>query len=282
MDSSTRINDGQDDRVESEMRSDWPDHFHQDILSFTTNSASIDLRMLAERQRRTTPKRSSPNSCTDSYDQSGERELVITNFMQPERYRAARSGDIAFFRREFRSGNVELSSLKRATPRGDTLLHLAAHFAHDELVDLLLKHCPTLMESQNSTNVAPLHVAVSAGHLETVKKMLHCPETVLYGKKLLMEYCHEGNTLLHLALINRHEHVARFLFKEGNPQVAHYLNGQRKSPLHMAAESGYVTLFELMMKKSVGDQVDKIPDEVTKQYRSTLVRAAITGKSRGN
>lgn len=56
---------------------------------------------------------------------------------------------------------------------------------------------------------------------------------MFFGKEIPRNKNKEDNTALHLALKNRHEDVARFLFQE-DPEVSYYLNHEQKSPLHKA------------------------------------------------
>ena len=84
---------------------------------------------------------------------------------------------------------------------------------------------------------------------------------------------------MHLALRNRHEEAARLLF-EADPEVTHYPNSKDESPLYMAAEAGYVNLFERMIESSYTAGSDSFAHEPL--IRHKLVRAALSGKRKGN
>ena len=72
--------------------------------------------------------------------------------------------------------------------------------------------------------------------------------------------------------------MACYLFV-ADPEVAHYLNSKDKSPLFMAAEAGYKTIFDLMLKEPVPS--DR-PAEMVLMDRSKIALAAVWAKNRGN
>ena len=167
------------------------------------------------------------------------------------------------------------------------MLHIAAHLGHDQIVEKILKRFTKLVESKNSIGNLPLHVAASAGKLSTVKILVtgrqfqasHLSaasnsDVADAGDGLLRVKNSKHDTALHLALKNRSEEVAQFLY-EADPEVTNYLNDDLDSPLYMAAEAGYLGLFKLMMEKSVGSNLPE------KKLKRKLVRVAISGKNKG-
>ena len=142
----------------------------------------------------------------------------IANFMSPEVYRAITSGDISFFQQNLLE-DLEPSRLEQASPRGDTVLHIAAQSGHDGLVGIILHHHQKLVGRRNLiSNDLPLHVAAAAGHLSTVRTLVSASRR--FGEcdddengPLIRYKNKENNTALHMALQNQHEEVARFLFE---------------------------------------------------------------------
>ena len=115
---------------------------------------------------------------------------------------ADKAWDLAFILEKLR---VTEYSLLRETRffNSDTLLHVAASFGHDQIVEAILskQHCQELLTAKNSSGDLPLHVAVNAGHLPIVQLLVN--SNVDVACKLLKEENKEGITPLHLALIKR-------------------------------------------------------------------------------
>ena len=213
--------------------------------------------------------------------------------MRADYYRAITSGNVPFFHERAFEDMESSSLLQIRSPRGDSVLHIAAHSGHDELVQLILsRHARPLLEHVNLVGNTALHEAVSAGHLSTARILVssarqildqaastssnNAPnsEALLFVNALLRRQNGEGGTALHMALRNRREDMANFLF-EAEPMVTHFVNRQNKSPLHMVAEAGYMALFELMISIPVGNDVQ---DEG--YYRFRIVLAAIRANDR--
>ena len=191
-----------------------------------------------------------------------ESPSVIATNMNPELYKAVKGGNIAYIQEIVR--DMECSLLLETSPKLNTILHVAASSGHDELVKVILqtKGCQELVRKKNSTDNLALHVAASVGHLPIVKLLLssyqQLEESRCFGQ--LREQNKEGNTPLHVALINKYQNVdlkmkrkyhevASFLV-EMDPEVSHFqVNEENKSPLYMVAEAGDVELLKLMMNK---------------------------------
>ncbi|XP_015887350.3 protein ACCELERATED CELL DEATH 6 [Ziziphus jujuba] len=216
------------------------------------------------------------------YDRFREKEEGISNHivdngssvmlsMNPKLYRAVRSGDIELFRR-LHLEDMDCADLEQQVPQGNTVLHIAAHSGNDPLVKCILQLCPDLIKSKNTNGNLPLHIAAAAGNLSTVEILVSADQQQSVS---LREKDSNHDTALHLALQNRYEEVAFYLF-EADQEVTHYMNGFFKSPLHIAAEAGYAELFKRMMEISAGSH--DVPDEESKQR---IIMAAIHGKNGG-
>ncbi|KAK7815954.1 receptor-interacting serine/threonine-protein kinase 4 [Quercus suber] len=153
---------------------------------------------------------------------------------------------------------MECSLLLETSPKLNTILHVAASSGHDELVKVILqtKGCQEHVRKKNSTDNLALHVAASVGHLPIVKLLLsyyqQLEEPRYFGQ--LREQNKEGNTPLHVALINKYQNVdlkmkrkyhevASFLV-EMDPEVSYFqVNEASKSPLYMVAEAQEMSNF---------------------------------------
>ncbi|PON32419.1 Protein accelerated cell death [Parasponia andersonii] len=227
---------------------------------------------------------------TDTGTQPGsvpDDNLTVRHFTYPEIYRAVVTGNVALFRRN--SEDIELSRLTQlVSPRGETVLHIAAQSGHDELVRAILGRHDLLglvVAQNNWLRNTPLHATASAGHLSTVKMLVSAAKEYSQQQrgslKMVLGIKNKQNdTALHLALRNRHLEVARFLFEaDDDPEGVDYFNSEYKSPLYMAAEAGYELLFELMMQKHAA-YVDGTA-EVVQEYRWSVAIAAVLVKNRG-
>ncbi|GMY34708.1 protein ACCELERATED CELL DEATH 6-like isoform X2 [Fagus crenata] len=130
-----------------------------------------------------------------------------------------------------------------------------------------------LLETSPKLNTI-LHVAASSGH----DQLLELEDSTV-GQ--LWKQNKEGNTPLHLALINkyrkvalktkyRYHELASFLV-EKDPKVSTYfrINKEGKSPLYLAAEAGDAELVNLMIKKG-NSEMEMLPGD-----GKSIVHAAI-------
>ncbi|GMY16366.1 protein ACCELERATED CELL DEATH 6-like [Fagus crenata] len=223
---------------------------------------------------------------SSSVEENGSLEEDIPDFpkdvprtapkMHPEWYMAAKRGDTDFIKKKAEEDMERPSLAFQESPKSNTILHIAASSGHDQLVEAILESHYEFALRKNYAGDLALHVATSAGHLPIVKK--------LASAELLQVKNNEGNTPLHLALINKYKEVvdrnlvlknkyretADFLV-ETEPEVSYYLNAEHKSPLYMAAEAGDAVLVQLMIEKASRSE----PIEESK----SIVHAAITGKN---
>ncbi|XP_054801229.1 protein ACCELERATED CELL DEATH 6-like isoform X3 [Prosopis cineraria] len=58
------------------------------------------------------------------------------------------------------------------TPRGNTVLHLAASYGNNTMVEKVAQHAPSLFTETNDNFDTPLHVAARAGHASTFQSLL--------------------------------------------------------------------------------------------------------------
>ncbi|XP_030949477.1 protein ACCELERATED CELL DEATH 6-like [Quercus lobata] len=206
--------------------------------------------------------------------------------MHPDLYMAAKRGDTDFIK------NLKAEDLERPvfqkTPQLNTVLHIAASLGHSQLVEAMLENSSGFWMDTNSAGELAVHVAASCGHLSTLKKL-----ACVSGSVFLELQNNEGNTPLHLALMNKYSEVdlvlktkyseiAGFLV-ETNPEVSYCPNNEHKSPLYMAAEAGDAEMVKLMIEKADGINMAMVEgggrillpfDEV-----KLIAHAAITGKN---
>ncbi|KAI8011895.1 Protein ACCELERATED CELL DEATH 6 [Camellia lanceoleosa] len=94
-----------------------------------------------------------------------------SNSMEAAIYRAAIAGDIDGLRTALQQDS-ELNLLSQLTPRGDTILHIAARLGHHHLVEPIQSRSPDLFKSKNYNDDHPLHLAAAGGHLSIVQSLI--------------------------------------------------------------------------------------------------------------
>ena len=201
--------------------------------------------------------------------------------MQPDLYMAAKRGDTDFIK-NLKAEDLEGPVLSQKTPQLNTVLHIAASLGHSQLVEAMLENDRGFWMVKNSAGELAFHVAASCGQLSTLKKLAS-----VSGSEFLVIQNNEGNTALHLALINKYREVdlvlktkyseiAGFLV-ETNPRVSYCPNEEHKSPLYMAAEAGDAEMVKLMIEKVNGINLgrDRFPEV------KSIAHAAITAKNIG-
>ncbi|KAM3236624.1 ankyrin repeat-containing protein ITN1-like [Capsicum annuum] len=159
--------------------------------------------------------------------------------MDPTLYKAAMRGNIgdAYF--------ILADHLKRdeengyqVTPKGNTVLHVAALYGHSYFVGEALKITPALLCCQNKKNETGLHIAANEGHTEVVRVLLACVEDHNTKEKLTRMTDASGDTALHKAVRSQHLDVVKLLVKEDS-EFEFPPNHAQDTLLYLAAESGF-------------------------------------------
>ncbi|XP_047264903.1 protein ACCELERATED CELL DEATH 6-like isoform X2 [Capsicum annuum] len=159
--------------------------------------------------------------------------------MDPILYSAAMRGNIG-------DANFLLADhLKRdeengyqVTPKGNTVLHVAALYGHSHFAAEVLKITPAMLCCQNKKNETALHIAANEGHTEVVRVLLACVEDHNTNDKLTIMTDASGDTALHKAVRSQHLDVVKLLVKEGS-EFEFPPNHPQETPLYLAAESGF-------------------------------------------
>ena len=91
----------------------------------------------------------------------------------------------------------------------ETTLYIASQSGHVQIVQCLVELGASL-GIKNYRGMSPMHVAVSAGRLDTVKILLKVSD-----KAFIDDKANEGGTPLHYAIVNNQVKVLRLLLQEG-------------------------------------------------------------------
>jgi ankyrin repeat protein len=165
-------------------------------------------------------------------------ELLLAHRPQLDIFEAAALGQtqIAGLRLD-----EERTAINTFSGDGFTPLHLAAFFAQQEVVALLLKRgADPNVAARNASRVAPLHSAVAGRNLDVVRLLL------LHGADPNARQ-QGGWTALHAAALHGDMAVARLLLARGaSPQAA---NDDGTTALQLAIEKGHAAIVELMQAR---------------------------------
>ncbi|KAL7219219.1 hypothetical protein ACSBR2_012324 [Camellia fascicularis] len=142
---------------------------------------------------------------TEDWYQYQAYDFGRSNSMEAEIYTAAIAGDINGLRTALQQDS-QLNLLDQLTPRGDTILHIAARLGHHHLVEPIQSSCPDLFRKTNYNDDHPLHLAAAGGHLSIVESLITTAfqyatslgrETEAVMQMILNWQNKQGNTPLH-------------------------------------------------------------------------------------
>ncbi|KAG9456235.1 hypothetical protein H6P81_000743 [Aristolochia fimbriata] len=142
---------------------------------------------------------------------------------------AATSGNLKIVHRLL---EVDSSVAYLSDREGSTPVHLAARGGYPKIIQLLLRHRPDCGEALDSRKRNCLHIAVENGKRNVVKYILKTLEL----RNLINEADIDGNTPLHLAVINRHQWILYLLVADRRVDKK-LMNGSSMSALDIAESS---------------------------------------------
>ncbi|KAL3364340.1 hypothetical protein AABB24_013214 [Solanum stoloniferum] len=195
--------------------------------------------------------------------------------MDPRMYNAAKTGStmedgdfslVDYLKREEENGY-------QVTPKGNTILHVAALFGQRGFVGKVLKITPVLLCYKNKKNETALHIAANLGRSEVVSELLS-----LGGEETILVRMTDdiGDTALHKAVRGGHIDIVRMLVKLLlDPEHDLPANKAGETPLYLAAESGFHdALIEIL-------NVCKEPTYVAGPSNRTPLHAAVIQEHTG-
>ena len=190
------------------------------------------------------------------------------HIMDLELYEAAAEDDADGFLEVLQGLDLDLPAISdQVTPLKNTILHVAAASGNSKIVELIVDLYPWLSAKTNSNGGTALHIAAKSGDaysvsliVEFLKKAGEFDDSPSSGTgssrvsvdddQPFRKKNKQGNTAVHVALINGHQSVALDLFM-ADPQVLYCLNQEGESPLYLAAETGYKSCVRIMLKDPV-------------------------------
>ena len=190
------------------------------------------------------------------------------NLLDPTLYKAVKDNDINTFIGTLQDisrekGILDQSILDRLSPSKNSLLHEAARFGSKNIASYILDNFPSIVTWTNMIGDTALHVAAKFGELDIIKvltvefgKPRHAND--FFNKQLLRIKNHIGNTALHQAVINKNLDEVKYLVSI-DPEVAYYLNEEKKSPFYLAVETNDKDIFKALLEEAqdLNDAVER-------------------------
>ncbi|MCP4748815.1 MAG: ankyrin repeat domain-containing protein [Desulfobacteraceae bacterium] len=149
---------------------------------------------------------------------------------------AIRNGDVKWAKKWIDAG----ADVNQADNNGITLLHLAAHEGHIEVVKLLLSHPNIDVNQADNNGITLLHLAARRGHVEIVKLLLSRPGIDVNKAD------NYGWTPLSMAAGRGHVEIVKFLLSRPGIDV-NKADKWSQTPLYWAAEYGHVDFVKLLL-----------------------------------
>jgi len=164
-------------------------------------------------------------------------------------------------------------SLTLQDPLGYTPLHYAAREGNLRTMEMLLKHCPQLLNMKGSDQATPLYIAVQHNRLAAVQFLLKYPETLInqrttHGMTPLYCAIHHGCEAIVLELLKQQEIDPNVGLEDGTTPLfaatelellesvkgllskgadAHRCRVDTMAPLHIAAKKGSLAICSLLL-----------------------------------
>ncbi|XP_059317479.1 protein ACCELERATED CELL DEATH 6-like [Lycium ferocissimum] len=137
----------------------------------------------------------------------------------------------------------------QVTPKGNTVLHVAALYGQSGFVGQVLEITSALLCCKNKKNETALHLAANKGHSEVARVLLRAAGEG--NKETLMRMTDDdGDTALHKAVRSGWVDTVRLLVKE-DPEFEFPANKAGETPLYLAAESGFVDCLLEILRSSI-------------------------------
>ncbi|KAF8007903.1 hypothetical protein BT93_K1792 [Corymbia citriodora subsp. variegata] len=176
----------------------------------------------------------------------------LNKIMDRDLYEATKRGDIEEFvdALEDVSNSRELALsiiFDQVTPSGNSLLHVAASFGKDDVLELILNHFPNMVTQKNYSVDTPLHVAIQDGRLNATEKLIRsgAESEIIYWKN------EDSQSPLYLAAETGHLEILQLLLEAYARDEAYAVKIRGKSPILAAIENGHLDI--------LAEIIDRLP-----------------------
>jgi len=164
---------------------------------------------------------------------------LCLSLMEDELFRAAVKGDLRVFSDENTSNHGEAYYTDQTTPKGNTIIHIAAEHGRADFIEEALARFPELSRSKNNNMDTPLHVAAMTGDekiVELLASVEGCATMEEEEEEVNWPWMArnlQGDTPLHLALTNKKLSVVMRLLDVGSTLALSLVNASQETPLHI-------------------------------------------------
>ncbi|XP_054781935.1 protein ACCELERATED CELL DEATH 6-like [Prosopis cineraria] len=206
------------------------------------------------------------SSHDDDEQSTGSMVLMMPQFSSTfyKLYKSVRDRDedadcfVSHLKAECTVNKVDLATIfNNVTPTGDSLLHVAAEFGREEVVELIASHYPNLLSKRNKKGDTSLHVASRAKNIEAIKVILHIisKKAKLIDKtKFVILRNNYQRTALHEAVLSQHsDRVVLLLNGHRRSVLAAYWTWNKnygcKSPMYLAVTTKNMVILAYLLEK---------------------------------
>ncbi|KAF7822444.1 protein ACCELERATED CELL DEATH 6-like [Senna tora] len=149
---------------------------------------------------------------------------------------------------------VHISVIANQSSRaGNTMLHIAAMYERQDILEVICEHFPHLMKKQNIKGDTVVHIiGRNAGKKNVMMRSViewyerHLEDDEEDNKVWRMENIH-GNTALHEAVMACNVEGVKMLYREDGG-VTHLMNKEGKSALYLGVETGNYDIINVLME----------------------------------
>ncbi|XP_069104161.1 uncharacterized protein [Argopecten irradians] len=177
-------------------------------------------------------------------------------------HHAAAGGSVRIFNELLQAGLSPYGS----TNDGNTVLHKAALHCKLEAVKYILQSIPDIIKKKNSSKWTVLHSAAAGGSVGVFNELVK-------AKLDPFDRTNDGCTVVHIAALNIHEELIRFLISN-KTELLNLTNDDGETALHSAAVGGDINVFDLLINAGLS------PTARTNEGRTVLQMAAFFGRTK--
>ncbi|KAK1517804.1 uncharacterized protein CCOS01_12061 [Colletotrichum costaricense] len=157
---------------------------------------------------------------------------------------------------------------------GETALHCAAAFGHNDVVEILLQQKGVMLDVRDDKRRTPLHCAAGNGNLEIIRLLLqHEVESTAKDES--------HRNALHFAATRGHYEVIDELLRHNQALDVDARDVNNVTPLHLAAGYGSVKSVELLLERKADADVSDNNERAVLTYAIDGLQHADKAGKRG-